>query len=131
MLVIVLIVIVIPLSCQYIEEPYRYYDTYTKELHNGLWTPEIFPKDIRDIHEQHDIDTNRAWLRFTLGEQILDLVTYVKADKTVIQFTKPFLVSWWLSELPDHYVFYHGSRANDSLSTLAILISSKVVYWWC
>ncbi len=118
-------------SCEYFEHPRNYYPNYTVDLHKGLWVPNIFPSDIENIYEQHDIDTNRVWLKFTLGEQAIDLSSYKNIEKSGINYSKPFLTTWWFSYLPNHYKYYRGqSTGSNEASTLAISNKSKEVYWW-
>jgi hypothetical protein len=131
-LVILTILVGTPTACEYSEQPRAYYPDYNDNLHKGLWVPKIFPKDITDIHEQHEIDTAKVWLRFKLGNQSINLSNYQKIDKADINYTRPFLTTWWFSDLPDHYNYYRGSCTGSiQSSTLAISTNSKVVYWWC
>jgi len=125
-----LLLVVLPSGCQWIEQPYRHFDVYGKELHDGLWVPDIFPHDITDIHEQHDIDTNEVWMRFSLNAQKIDLSIFAALPTLETTKTKAFNASWWFDELPSHYKFYKGSSAGSN-SVLAHSTESKVVYWWC
>lgn len=92
--IVAMALVAVALACQYVEEPYRYYETYTRELHEGLWVPDIFPRDIKQIHEQHDIDTNQVWLRFTLGDQKIDLSQFNTIERDMTKVRKPFLAEW-------------------------------------
>jgi len=130
-IIIVITIITVPLSCKYIEEPHTYYKNYTKELHNGFWVPDIFPTDIREIHEQHAIDSNQVWVKFTLSDLEIDLSKFKKMNKSIVPYKKPFLSTWWFNDLPEHYNLYKGSCGESSTSTIAISKSSKTVYWWC
>ena len=131
-IVILTILVGFPVACQYSEQPRSYYSNYTEDLHNGMWVLDIFPKDIKNINEQHDIDTNEVWLKFTLGTKKIDLSHYQKIDKSDISYSKPFLTTWWFSDLPPHYNFYRGScEGSINSSTLALSTKSKEVYWWC
>ena len=127
---VVIIIVAVPLSCHYIEQPSRYYENYTKELHEGLWVPDIFPADIKYIYEQHDIDSYRVWLRFNLGLNKINLSRFSPMNKPDVPVRKPFLTTWWFSELPEGYIFYKGPYTKYGSSVLAISSDDKPVYWW-
>jgi hypothetical protein len=124
-----LLLVVLPSGCQWVEQPYRHFEVYGQELHDGLWVPDIFPHDITDIHEQHDIDTNKVWMRFSLNAQKIDRSIFAAVPTLQMTKTKPSLASWWFDQLPSHYKFYKGSSAGSN-SVLAHSTESKVVYWW-
>jgi hypothetical protein len=125
-----LLLVVLSSGCQLIEEPYRHFDVYVKDLHDGLWVPDIFPHDITDIYEQHDIDTNEVSMRFNLNVQKIDMSIFTTVPQSEVTKTKPFNASWWFDELPSHYKFYKGSSGSSG-SVLAHSTESTVVYWWC
>ena len=127
---IVFAIITLPFTCRYMEEPHRHFDLYTKELHDGLWVPDIFPHDITDIHEQHNIDTNDIWLRFSLNSQTIDMSNFSSVQKSEITIKNPFYANWWFDQLPNHYKFYKGSYPIGT-SVLARSTESNIVYWWC
>ena len=112
------------------EEPHSFFDIYTKDLHSGLWVPDIFPHDITDIHEQHNIDTNAVWLRFCLNSQTMDMSNFIIVPKSDINNKKPFFANWWFEELPNHYQNFEAPCSNGT-PRLAYSTESNIVYWWC
>lgn len=142
-IIVILLVVGIPFSFQYMEEPHSYFSAYTTDLHNGLWVPNIFPKDIKEIHEQHDIDTNEVWLRFEVGSKQIDLSNYSilsDLEKSNIIIRKPFMASWWfegiIEQQPanDNALYsnlYKGNCGESMASYLAIPKTGATYYWWC
>jgi len=112
--------IAVPVSCKKYEQPHRYFESYSEKIHKGNWVPNIFPKDITKIHEQHDIDTNEVWLSYTPGKQQFnpEQLGMVALSANVIEttnFRAPFWASWWIEEpvhqqlANDNAVIYRGS----------------------
>jgi hypothetical protein len=138
-------IVCIPPGCQYFEEPQRYYKSHSDELYAGGWVPKIFPNDISEIHEQHDIDTNEVWLLFNRGNKNIDPekinMSRLTWDQTQsIQFRKPFLSSWWfegpVQQQPanDNALnaeYFKGSCGDGMTSYLALDRTSQKSYWWC
>ena len=123
-------------GCQTVEQPYRYYESYDPELHGGMWVPDIFPHDITEIHEQHDIDTNEVWLRFSLGEATFQPIdsgySAVDTSETGLEARKPLWVPWrgrwWYQDLSGSFQLYRGSHLEGT-AYLAI-DPDGTVYWW-
>ena len=144
-IVVLFLIVGLPFSCQYMEEPNRYFATYTEDLHKGLWVPDIFPKDIKEIYEQHNIDTDEVWLRFKIGSKKIDLSHYSilsEQQKNNIEFHEPFMASWWFKSVIEqqpannsilYLNVYKGSCGENRVSYIAIPKSSKThdYYWWC
>lgn len=87
-------------SCQRFEQPHRYFDSYSEELHDGNWVPNIFPKDISQINEQHDLDTNEVWLSYTPGKIDFDplkmgMVSLETKEIEKLEFRAPYQAYWW------------------------------------
>ena len=57
----------------------EYYLTYDEALKKGAiqrgWIPEVIPKTATEIYEQHDLDTNQVWIRFSLPSIEKDKIT--------------------------------------------------------
>ena len=135
------LIIIFPLSCEYIEHPSRYLEYHNESLYGGGWVPKIFPNDIREIHEQHDIDTNGVWLRFRKGttEFIPSLHGFVELQPDEVQklkFRKPFLASWWFknidkSESNNVVKIYKSVYSQEYGAVTYIKEDGPLVYWWC
>lgn len=137
------LVLLLPFACQYIEEPYSFYQSHTDKLYFGNWVPKIFPRDIVHIHEQHDIDTNEVWVRF---ETAINLVStnqmkeLSNIEKRELKMKRPYFASWWFEGLIEQQPenvnalnakVYRGVCGENMSSFLAISRTSKQVYWWC
>ena len=95
---------VFPVIYQHIEQPHRKYGTYDQEIFVGNWIPDIFPKDITNIHEQHDVDTNEVWVKFNYGRlpptEVLNSYTQVLPnDLSSLKLRKPLFASWWFDDV--------------------------------
>ncbi len=132
-----------PYALQYIEEPSRYYQNHTDELYSGNWVPRIFPDDITNIHEQHDIDTNEVWLKFEKGSKSISTINFVKLssqEKLKLSISMPFFASWWFEGIIEQQpandgalnaAIFKGKCSDKKSSYLAFSRSSSTVYWWC
>ena len=128
----------------YQENPYRFYERSEESLYRGEWVPRYFPDDILEVHEQHDIDTNEVWVRFTLGKQ-----DYVPAshgygevherNRLQSRLRGPFSHGWWFTEAIFNDTgstrLFSGpcDTHEDSLSGRQgfVLTHGNAVYWWC
>jgi hypothetical protein len=133
------------LGCLYkhsLERPSRHLDVYNETLHGGEWIPRIFPQDIRDIHEQHDLDTNEVWLSFTLGATAFspEAVGYTlvpESERDQLKLRRPYAVTWWFGELGDAGIgpIYSGpcypEGSNESHQRGYIHFQARTIYWWC
>ena len=129
-------------SFLYMEQPGRYYEIHTDELYAGGWVPRQFPKDITNIYEQHDIDTNHVWLRFDRGQQAVSTEGMKKLsikEKEKLQLQTPLFSSWWFDGLIEQQPandaalyadVFIGSCGRGS-SFLALSLNRQTVYWWC
>lgn len=137
------LVIVLPGIVQYLEEPYSYFPIYKEELHSGGWVPDLFPSDITEIHEQHDIDTNEVWLRFKVGHAPIDLEGYKPFDTNdgkKQSFSSPFLATWWPDDLVNdlqaekrkpEFVVYKGVCGQAGTAYFALQGIDATAFWWC
>lgn len=127
---------------RFVERPSRYLGTYSETLHGGEWVPRIFPEDIREIHEQHDLDTNEVWLSFTLGATTFspEAVGYTlipEHERERLNLRKPFAVTWWFGELGEVGIrpIYSGpcfpDGRNESHQRGYLHIQGRTIYWWC
>jgi len=144
LLIGILILLVIPLSCEKFEQPDRYFDYYSADIHQGNWVPNIFPKDIKNIHEQHDIDTNEVWLSYTPGKQPfnpvkLGMVALSSNEIEKTKFRTPFWASWWfegpVQQQPANdgalnAVIYRGINKRGLTSYFTCDSEKNKCYWW-
>lgn len=134
-------------GCGFFEQPYRYYESYDRSLHDGMWVPNIFPHDIIDIYEQHVIDTTEVWLRFSLSDEEFEPlkigyepIQSTQLSEIIYRFpcTPPWRKRWWFQtfgrkvtlkdRLPEARI-YKGKYLNNS-SYIAVDTSTSTIYWW-
>jgi hypothetical protein len=131
------------------ERPTEYYPKHKDAVKAGAvkrgWIHEIVPATATEIHEQHDLDTNDLWIRFTLATSDKDrLVPGLKRlshDEILrVKARKPSSVDWWFEGL------IQQSPANDNALNAEIYVvkcgedksgfiafdrTSQRVYYWC
>lgn len=85
------------------ETPESYYPTLEDAKKNGAvkrgWIPPVLPLSAREIHEKHDLDTNRTWIKFNaapldlknLSEQLRILTP--QEIENLFPFEHP--KNWW------------------------------------
>ncbi len=141
----VLAIFLLAVMCQKHEQPYRFFNVHSEELYRGNWVPKIFPDDISEIHEQHDIDTNEVWLSFNRGKKsinpfVLEMKSLSSNQIEKLEMSKPFMASWWfegpIQKQPANdnalnAVFFKGVCGKEMTSYLALDNTSKKSYWWC
>jgi hypothetical protein len=134
----------IPFSCSKFEQPHRYFENYTASIHQDNWVPDIFPKDITKIHEQHDIDTNEVWLSYTPGQHPfnptkLGMVALSESEIEKTKFRAPFWASWWfegpVQQQPANdgalnAVIYRGVNKSGVISYFTCDVEKNKCYWW-
>lgn len=130
-----LLVFTLLYSCRRMETPHRYFARHDNSLYDGLWVPSIFPTDIRQVHEQHNIDTNEVWVKFTLGSRAFSPIAhgYKETHMNPAAVRAPFFALWWAPS-PDSKVFTGSCYVNDKrlLQMQSItLIDGQHVYWSC
>jgi hypothetical protein len=127
----------------------EYYPKYEDAKKDGAvkrgWIPEIVPTTATEIHEQHDLDTNDVWIRFTVPSSDRDrLTTGLKrlSDDEVlkVRVRNPSKADWWFEGL------IQQSPANDNALNAEIYVvkchedksgyiafdrTSQKVYYWC
>ncbi|WP_049723848.1 hypothetical protein [Gilvimarinus polysaccharolyticus] len=141
--IIIFLVLMTPLTCQILENPSRYFESYSPQIHNGNWIPNIFPNDISSIHETHNIDTNEVWLRFETNTLKVSTKNFVKlaSDEIInLKIRQPFMASWWFDGIIDQQPsndtvlyanVYKGSCGTNKVAFLAVSKTSNINYWWC
>ena len=95
-LVFSVITLIVVSSCDYIERPKSYFSDYQELKDSGIiekgWVANFIPKSAYDIHEQHDIDTNRVKMTFKFDENdtkpLTDSCNVKKTGEETIYFCK-------------------------------------------
>lgn len=121
----------------------KYEDAVKDRAVERGWIPEIVPKSATEIHEEHDLDTNEVWIRFsTSGSDRNRIRTGLKrlSDDEVlkIKLRYPSKANWWFEDLVQQ------SPSNDNALNaeiyavkcvgdgyLAFDRTSQFVYYWC
>lgn len=126
----------------------EYYPTYDTAAKKGAiqrgWIPETVPKTAIEIYEQHDLDNNEIWLRFSVPAVEKDKITTglkkLTHDEILkIKLRNPSKVNWWFEGL------IQQSPANDNALNAEIYVviresgktayvavdrvSSQIYYW--
>jgi hypothetical protein len=124
-----------PVMIQHLEQPHRKYTSYDREMFAGSWIPDLFPVDVQNIHEQHDIDTNEVWVRVDAGETnftkaTLNTQAVYASEIEISGLSRPMHAEWWFDSLDSNTPIYRGVCNNDMVSYFFISKENKA-YWWC
>lgn len=75
--------------CEYSENPKLYFATYEEAKNSGImdagWMPTYIPRSSKEIHEQHNLDTNTVHMSFKYSQgdtQELEKNCYRKATSS-------------------------------------------------
>jgi hypothetical protein len=127
----------------------KYYPKYEDAAKDGAvkrgWIPEIVPKTAIEIHEQHDLDTNDVWIRFTFpssrSDQLTSGLKRLSNDEVKkIRVRRPSNVEWWFEGLIQqapandnalNAEIYTVKCYEDRAGYLALDRTGKRVYFWC
>lgn len=125
----------LPVMIQHFEQPHRKYSSYDMNLFIGNWIPDIFPDDVKNIHEQHDIDTNEVWVRldanntpFTETMNNTQLIFGSELVDSIL--SRPMHANWWFKSLDPNVPIYKGTCRSGMISYFFISNENKA-YWWC
>jgi len=103
-----LILIGIVFYLEYTEQPSTHWNNTNEmnipDIFQYGWIPRWFPTNATNIYEQHDIDTNRVWIKFELSEN--ENPTFIQSFNLLkpqeinnIDSKAPFLANWWFEGL--------------------------------
>jgi hypothetical protein len=127
---------------------YTHYDTHAQAVAAGAfahgWIPDNVPSSATDIHEEHDLDTNQAWIRFSLPPAevpfLSDRMGFVPvADVGEVTVTYPCQVHYWFFGLIEQqpandsamYAWvYEAPRNGGAQAYVAVDKNSPTVYYW-
>ena len=109
------------------ETPEVYYPTYSEAISDDAvgrgWIPAWLPKSAIDIHEIHNIDTNRSMLAFRWdGADNMEFRSECEEIEPGLAEEPAFHVPWWPRDVADNsqqpYSFYacEGGRAFLAIS---------------
>ena len=131
------------------ERPTEYYPKYEDAVKDGAvnrgWIPEIVPTTATEIHEQHDLDTNEVWIRFTLPrssrEQVTTGLKRLSHDEILeVRVRNPSSGDWWFEGLIQQHPandnalnaeIYAVKCYEDKSGYIAFDRTSEKVYYWC
>jgi hypothetical protein len=103
----------------------EYYPKYQDTVKHGAikhgWIPGIVPATATAIQEQHNLDTNNVWIRFTIpGSDKAQFTTGLKrlsgAEVRKVSVRHPSKAYWWFEG------FIQQSQANDNGLNVEIYI---------
>ena len=134
-ILVLLTVYYLPVIIQHIEQPHRKYLTYDTHMFIGNWIPDIFPDDVQNIHEQHDIDTNEVWVRLDTKEMPFNIAMkntqlVYGSELNISDLSKPLHAKWWFNSLNPNTTIYKGTCNKEMTSYFFISYENKA-YWWC
>ena len=135
---ITLILIGIVFYLEYTEQPSTHWNNTSEmnmpDIFQYGWIPTWFPINATNIYEQHDIDTNKIWIKFELSDnndtkfiQSFNLLKHQEIKH--IDRTKPFLAHWWVdNSLPSNNTLqiYQGNGVD--ISKKVFLAKDKLNY---
>ena len=140
--------VLLAVSCS--ERSTAYYQRYEDAVKEGAvkrgWIPVWVPTTATDIHEQHDLDTNNVWVRFTAPASEKTRITagLKRLPDTEILRVKaphPSRTDWWFEGLVQQspandnalnaeiYVVKCGE--NKVVGYIALERTTEKVYYWC
>ena len=136
------------ISCS--DEFYSFYKTYDEAVQDGamkrVWIPNILPTSATEINEQHDLDTNEAWIRFKLSENereefTKNLTKLTHEEILEIDLRYPSRANWWFEGLIQKSpaadaalnadIYSITCDGTDKTGYIAIDCCSSHIYYWC
>ena len=129
--------VIVLAGCGLFEQPYRELSRYDQSLYAGRWVPDIFPHDIVKIREQHDVDTNKTWLRFRLTNIAYDpkqhnYIEVSRPERSTIKLTSParpiWRTEWWPKDIDQSNDIY--TRSGNAETSYMMITPNREVYWW-
>lgn len=112
------------------------------------WLPEIMPESSRDIHELHNLDTNRIWVRFVFNkEDLRSILVHVEEltqpEVKQLRIADPGSVDWWhldfhkevlaLNGIQPKFKTYKYTKPRDRKNISGFFMidtSAGVAYYW-
>lgn len=94
------------------ETPEVYYPTFKEAVSDGAvargWIPEWLPKSAVEIHERHNLDTNRSMLAFRFdGTEKIEFGATCERIEPVKAREPTFKVPWWPEDVPPNKLSTH------------------------
>ena len=135
---LLLAVVGILYGCDRLENPQREFASVSSEVFAGGWVPKVLPASATAIRTQHNIDTNRVWVRFIPGSDQFDPEKLgfrrVQQSAWPSDPVKPRYASWWFDSLEslrgDKAALYAGS-CNSEGHAGYLVVATGVAYLWC
>jgi hypothetical protein len=104
------------------------------------WIPKCLPDSSRSIFEQHDLDTNKVWIKFSYDPKdedvIRSIISKTQDDLKTFDSSKKGAPKWWeIEELPEANVYSLNKTADcgyfQKNTRLFIDWQKGIVYFWC
>jgi hypothetical protein len=122
-------------SCN--ERPEVFYGDAAAARQDGAvargWIPDWLPKGAHDIHELHDIDTNRSLLAFSFDPTSGPVLTptCVEIQREELK-PVPFTASWWPNDVPPSPFVTHRHAYYKCQDGAYLAVSDKdgQLYHW-
>jgi hypothetical protein len=142
-----ILIVICLLACS--ERQTNHYPKYEDAVKDGAinrgWLPEIVPATAIEIYEQHDLDTNDVWIRFTLSsserESIIRNLNILSHKEIIeIKLRNPSSVNWWfegvIQQSPENdnalnANIYAVKCFGGRNGYIAFDRTSQKVYYWC
>jgi hypothetical protein len=127
----------------------EYYPKYEDAVQDGAvkrgWIPEIVPTTATEIHEQHDLDSNDVWIRFTVPRLDRDRLTSglkkLSDDEILkLKVRHPARADWWFEGLIQqspandnalNAEIYTLKCHDDRAGYVAFDRTGPRIYYWC
>jgi hypothetical protein len=126
-----------------------YYPKYEDAVKEGAvkrgWIPGWVPTTATEIHEQHDLDTNNVWVKFTapVSEKTRITAGLKKlSDTEILKVTTPHpsRTDWWFEGLVQqspandnalNAEIYVVKCSENRVGHIALERTTDKVYYWC
>jgi len=125
-------------GCDRLENPQREFASVREEVFAGGWVPRILPASATDIRTQHNIDSNRVWVRFVRGSGEFNPEKLgfrrLRHEEWPATAVGPRYASWWFESLEKfrgNKAALYGGSCSSSERAGYLLVAADVVYLWC
>jgi len=136
-------------ACKDLERPSAYYPTYAEAVADGAvkrgWIPGFLPTVARELHEQHDLDTNASCIKAIVptearAEMLAKLSPLSVPQVQAVDTSCPLKSIWWFDGLIDQQpandsalhadLYTTGSETGANHYFVAVQRDGEEVYLW-